>query len=102
MKPIPAGDRGAITLLSFSTYPCHMADQIDYTKIQAKEAYLDKENGRCRLNPPLCEGGDCRTCNFITDSSLMLVLENIMHELKHMQGECGCEEHGCGCDCGCE
>ena len=76
-----------------------MTDQIDYTKIMASEAYLDKENGRCRLNHLLCEGGDCRTCNFITDSSLMLVLENIMHELKHMQGECGCEDDGCGCDC---
>lgn len=78
-----------------------MADQIDYTKIMANEAYLDKDNRRCRLNHLLCEGGDCRRCNFVVDSSLMLVLENIMHELKHIQGECDCHE-GCGCDCGCE
>ena len=59
---------------------------VDYSKIQAKEAYLIKEDGRCRLNHLLCEGGDCRTCNFITDSSLMLVLDAIHNDLEHLKG----------------
>ena len=56
----------------------------DYSKIQAKEAYLIKEEGRCRLNRLLCSDGDCRTCNFITDSSLMLVLDQLHNYLEHV------------------
>lgn len=58
---------------------------VDYSKIQAKEAYLIKEEGRCRLNHLLCKDGDCRTCNFITDSSLMLVLDALHNDLEHVK-----------------
>ena len=58
---------------------------VDYSKVQAKEAYLIKEEGRCRLNRLLCSDGDCRTCNFITDSSLMLVLDALHNDLEHVK-----------------
>lgn len=58
---------------------------VDYSKVQAKEAYLIKEEGRCRLNRLLCSDGDCRTCNFITDSSLMLVVSTLHNDLEHVK-----------------
>ncbi|MBE6525694.1 MAG: hypothetical protein IJF47_00130 [Candidatus Methanomethylophilaceae archaeon] len=77
-------------------------EEIDYTTIQAKVAYLDPKEGRCRLNHLLCEDGDCRRCNFVVDSSLMLVADSVCRDLAHIKQLMGAEEDcGCGCDCGC-
>jgi hypothetical protein len=74
----------------------------DVSMIEAKKAYLDEENGHCRLNNLICTDGDCRRCNFVTDGSLMLVLDTVCHELAHIKQLLGDDEGCSGCDCNCD
>lgn len=75
--------------------------EIDPRTVEAKKAYC--EDGHCKLNGLICEDGDCRRCNFVTDGSLMIVLDTLAHELKHIRARIGdsCDAEECGCDCGC-
>lgn len=74
---------------------------IDPSTVEAKKAY--NENGHCKLNNLICEDGDCRRCNFVTDGSLMITLDTLCHELQHIRARLGdsCDAAECGCDCGC-
>ena len=78
---------------------CNMAE-MDPSTVEAKKAYC--ENGHCRLNNLICKDGDCRQCSFVTDGSLMIVLDNVCHELQHIRARLGdsCDAE-CDCDCGC-
>ena len=54
----------------------------DYSDLNEDVLMYDR---LCRLNHLLCSDGDCRTCNFITDRSLMLVLDAIHNDLEHIK-----------------
>ena len=76
--------------------------QEDFDNVKACEAYR-KNDGRCRINNLICTDGDCRTCNFVIDGSMMITLENVCQRMDMMLHHMGVEPHecGCGCDCGC-
>jgi hypothetical protein len=83
-----------------------MDEEQQLPDIDAKVAYHDSNLGRCRLNNLKCSGGDCRRCSFVTDASLMLVINDLNTELAHVRMLLGdkCDGEKCGedCDCGCD